>query len=46
MLGFFELGVTYLKRVQFGKLKLDESLKPGTFKKLDTQEILLMQNLD
>lgn len=34
-----ELTVTYLKRISMGSLKLDESLKPGTYRPLTPEEI-------
>lgn len=34
--------VTYLKRLSMGKLKLDENLKPGEYRKLTTSEVALL----
>lgn len=34
-----DLNVTYLKRISMGKLKLDESLKPGEYKKITLEDI-------
>ena len=34
--------VVYLKRVQFGSLKLDETLKPGEYRALTEQEIKML----
>lgn len=39
----FNKTVTYLKRVSVGKLILDESLKPGEYKELTTEEISLLK---
>ncbi len=36
--------VLYLKRLQMGTLALDESLKPGEYRKLTDEEIRLLQN--
>ena len=38
--------VTYLKRVTFGNLKLDENLKLGEYRKLTEQEINLLKEKD
>ena len=38
--------VTYLKRVTFGNLKLDENLKLGEYRKLTKQEINLLKEKD
>ena len=35
--------VTYLKRVQFGDIKLDESLKPGEYRELTEEEIKMFK---
>jgi 16S rRNA pseudouridine516 synthase len=34
--------VIYLKRIQMGGLKLDEALKPGEFRELTHEEVLLL----
>lgn len=38
--------VTYLKRISFGPLKLDESLKLGSYRFLTEEEINLLKNKD
>ncbi|UUD36773.1 16S rRNA pseudouridine synthase [Mycoplasmopsis californica] len=43
MFGALGYSVQYLKRVQFGKLKLDPSLAKGQIRKLTKEEIELMQ---
>ncbi|VEU75099.1 16S rRNA pseudouridine synthase [Mycoplasmopsis maculosa] len=43
MMGVFNLGVIYLKRVMFGKLSLDPNLKLGEIRQLSEEEIKLMQ---
>ncbi|WP_406617328.1 pseudouridine synthase [Mycoplasmopsis adleri] len=43
MLGHFGYAVLYLKRVQIGKLKLDNNLAKGAIRKLSEEEVLLMQ---
>lgn len=35
--------VTYLKRVSFGPLELDNNLEPGSYRRLDDGEILMLQ---
>lgn len=35
--------VIYLKRIQMGKLKLDEALKPGSFRELSDEEVALLR---
>ena len=42
MFASVELEVTYLKRIQFGKLFLDENLKLGEYRRLNEKEILLL----
>lgn len=39
MFEVFGLKVTYLKRISMGRLVLDESLKPGEYKKISREEI-------
>lgn len=39
MFEVFGLHVTYLKRISMGRLTLDESLKPGEYKKISREEI-------
>lgn len=39
-----QMKVTYLKRIKMGGLMLDESLKPGEYKKLRPNEINLVRN--
>ena len=40
MLHYVGNEVTYLKRVQFGSLKLDENLRPGEWRSLTKEEIV------
>ena len=40
MFEVYGLHVTYLKRISMGKLKLDESLKPGEYKKIKKEDII------
>ena len=35
--------VTYLKRIQMGRLKLEETLEPGTYRALTEEEIRLLK---
>ncbi len=35
--------VTFLKRVSFGPLELDKSLQPGEYRRLDDDEIMMLQ---
>lgn len=35
--------VTYLRRIAFGSLKLDESLKPGSYRRLTDEELQLLK---
>ncbi|QJR44155.1 pseudouridine synthase [Mycoplasma miroungirhinis] len=44
MMQFFGLEVTYLKRVQFGDLNLDQNLKLGQYRELTKSEINLLKN--
>ncbi len=37
--------VSYLKRVQIGALKLDETLAPGEYRKMTADEVLLLGNI-
>ncbi|WP_369085907.1 pseudouridine synthase [Metamycoplasma spumans] len=47
MLEFFEYDVTYLKRIKFGPLKLDNDLDLGDIRPLTEEEIkLLKENID
>jgi len=39
MFGHFGRNVTYLKRLTFGSLKLDENLKPGEYRQLSKEEL-------
>ena len=39
MFNVYGLNVTYLKRISMGKLKLDENLAPGEYKKISREEI-------
>ena len=43
MFRVFENEVLYLKRVQIGALELDESLAPGEYKKMTTEEVSLLR---
>ena len=36
--------VIYLKRIQMGKLKLDEKLKTGEYRELTENEIKILKN--
>ena len=42
MLGYFGCKVVYLKRISIGALSLDESLKPGEYRRLCEEELLLL----
>ena len=44
MINTLSLNVTYLKRIEIGKLKLDESLKLGEYRELNDEEINLLLN--
>ncbi|MBT1323485.1 rRNA pseudouridine synthase [Mycoplasma bovis] len=44
MFGAFGISVLYLKRVQFGNLKLDNSLKLGEIRKISELEVELLRN--
>jgi 16S rRNA pseudouridine516 synthase len=40
-----DMTVTYLKRVSFGPIKLDETLKKGSFRPLTEDEILALKKV-
>lgn len=38
--------VKYLKRIEMGKLKLDEALRPGECRELTNEEVLLLKAVE
>lgn len=43
MMAYFGLEVIYLKRISFGSLTLDETLRPGEYRQLTTKEINILK---
>lgn len=45
MMAYFNLEVIYLKRISFGSIKLDETLKPGAYRRLKADELAILKGL-